>query len=84
VADKEPQEPFKRGPKGGKKHTPGRGHDRKSAVSRKERFKRKAIRKKEQERKELEEKWELWDSLSEDAKKLQPELKPKKPRPRDA
>jgi hypothetical protein len=84
VADKDPQEPFKRGPKGGKKHTPGRGHERKSADKKQERFKKKALREREQKRKILEEEWKVWDSLSDGAKKLQPELKPKEPRPPDA
>jgi hypothetical protein len=35
----------KRGPRGGVKHQPGAGHDRKSAPRKKKRFAKKAIRK---------------------------------------
>jgi hypothetical protein len=84
VAGEDPQEPFKRGPKGGKKHTPGRGHDRKSRQRKKKRFAKKAQRNRELARKEAEEAWKLWDSLPDDVKRFRTELKPKMPRPTDA
>jgi hypothetical protein len=77
------KKPLTRGPKGGKKHTPGRGHDRKSRNQKAKRLVAKAARKREQLRREAAEQWRVWDSLSDDAKKLRPELAPKHPRPTD-
>jgi hypothetical protein len=42
------------GPRGGRKHQPGRGHDRKSSASKKKRFAEKAARKRNIEEEEAE------------------------------
>ncbi len=79
------EEPIKRGPKGGKKHRPGRGHDRKSGRSKKRRFSRKATKKRQQEEEEAKKAWEAWDRLSDDVKRLLgPAGQPPMPRSRDA
>jgi hypothetical protein len=72
-----------KGPKVGVKHQPGRGHDRKSAPQRKERFAKKQRRKRQAEDDDLRKRWEDWDKLSDDAKRLLPDLKPTEPRPAD-
>jgi hypothetical protein len=72
------------GPRGGVKHQPGRGHDRKSAAQRKERFAKKQRRKREAEEDDLRKRWEDWDKLDDEAKRLLPDLKPTEPRPDDA
>jgi hypothetical protein len=60
----------KRGPKGGIKHTPGRGHAAKSGPSRKKRIS-KRLKKKHQKRKEAAEKQrEAYERLSDEQKKL--------------
>jgi hypothetical protein len=71
----------KRGPKGGIKHQPGRGHDVKSGPVKKRRFKRQTKKKRQQEEEEARRQWAVWDSLDEYVKKKRPELKPKMPRP---
>jgi hypothetical protein len=71
----------KRGPRGGIKHRPGRGHDRKSRPHAKERFRKKAAAKKAREEKSLRRTWHVWDSLTEDKPKMRPDLKPNEPRP---
>jgi hypothetical protein len=74
----------KRGPKGGVKHQPGRGHDLKSLPVKKARFKRKAARKRKQQQDEARKAWDEWDRLSEEAKHLLgPDGQPKMPRPKD-
>jgi hypothetical protein len=74
----------KRGAKGGIKHQPGRGHDRKSAINKKQRFARKAVKKREQEEEEARKAWEEWDELPDDTKRLLgPSGQPTMPRPRD-
>ncbi len=76
--------PIKRGPKGGKKHQSGRGHDRKSSGAKKRRFARKAAKKNQQRDEDARKAWEEWDKLPDDAKRLVgPAGKPKMPRPRD-
>lgn len=77
-----PDEP-ERGPKGGRKHQPGRGHDRKSKPQSRARFTKRARRKRLLEMEALRKAWELWDGLSADAKKILKGLKPKKARPSD-
>jgi hypothetical protein len=72
-----------RGPKGGIKHQPGRGHKRKSGPSAKRRFQKRARKKKSEELAEVRRMWQLWDGLSEEQKKFRQELKPKMPRPKD-
>jgi hypothetical protein len=73
----------KRGPKGGVKHQPGGGHDRKSKPGRTTRFRKKAARKRQQEAEEARRQWAAWDRLDDERKKFFPELKPKLPRPDD-
>jgi hypothetical protein len=74
----------KRGPKGGVKHTPGRGHDRKSAAAKKRRFAPKAARKRQQEEAEVRRAWDEWDALPEEVKRLLgPAGQPKVPRLRE-
>jgi hypothetical protein len=74
----------KRGPKGGMKHQPGRGLDRKSIRAKKKRFVRKADRKRQQEEDAAMRAWEDWDCLSEDVKRLLGSAgQPKMPRPSD-
>jgi hypothetical protein len=73
--------PIKKGPKGGRKHTPGRDHNSKSGAAKKRRFARKKILQLQFDQKKCREQWEIWDSLSEDARKLRPELTPDCPRP---
>jgi hypothetical protein len=71
----------KKGPKGGIKHTPGRGHVRKSGVQKRKRFQRKAARKRQRKEQELRRQWEEWDSLPPEVRKLRPESEPRQPRP---
>jgi hypothetical protein len=71
------------GPRGGVKHQPGRGHDRKSAIERKRRFAEKQRQKRAAGRDELRKLWEQWDKLTDEQKKLLPELEPPDPRPPD-
>ena len=82
AAEEESEE--RRGPKGGKKHQPGRGHDRKSIPAKKKRFVRKAARKRREQEAEARKAWAEWDALSEDAKRLLgPTGMPKAPRSSD-
>lgn len=74
---------IKRGPKGGRKHTPGRGHDAKSGPRKRKRFAKRAAQKRAAERRNLIEQWERWELLSDDVKRMRPELKPTAPRPDD-
>ena len=78
----EPEE-IVRGPKSGRKHTPGKGHIRKSGPQKRKRFARRAVQKRKQERLTLLEKWLRWERLPEEVKRLRPELKPIEPRPTD-
>lgn len=71
----------KRGPKGGIKHQPGRGHDVKTGPIKKERFRKKAKKKRQREEEEARRQWAVWDSLDDYIKKQRLELKPKMPRP---
>jgi hypothetical protein len=81
-AEEEPEK--KRGPKGGVKHQPGRGHDRKSVPEKKKRFARKAARKRREQEEEARKAWAEWDALPDDVKRLLgPAGQPKRPRPSD-
>jgi hypothetical protein len=75
--------PIKKGPKGGRKHTPGRDHDSKSGAAKRKRFAKKKRRQREIDLTQCREQWKLWDSLSEAARKLRPDLYPDCPRPSD-
>ncbi len=73
-----------RGPEGGIKHQPGRGHDRKSAQAKKKRFARKAARERLEQEKEARRAWAEWDQLPDEVKRLLgPPGQPKMPRPSD-
>jgi hypothetical protein len=57
-------------------HTPGRGHNRKSLPAKKRRFQKRAKKKrvdKEAKRKAAE---EVWNGMSEEARKMRPDLNP--------
>jgi hypothetical protein len=71
----------KKGPKGGVKHQPGRGHDPKSGPQRKKRFARKAAKKRQEEEEAARRQWEQWERLTEEQRKLRPDLRPNQPRP---
>jgi hypothetical protein len=73
----------KRGPKGGVRHTPGRGHTCKSGPQKKKRFQKKAARKRRTKQGNLRKQWQEWDALPPEVQKLRPELKPEQPRPTD-
>jgi len=76
--------PIKKGPKGGRKHTPGRDHNTKSGAGKKKRFAKKKRRQRTIDQENCHEQWVVWDSLSDDAKRLRPDLYPDCPRPNDA
>jgi len=74
----------KRGPKGGVKHTPGRGHDRKSIRTKKRRFARKAAARRQKQTEDARRAWDEWDALPDDVKRLLgPAAQPRMPRPQD-
>ncbi len=76
-------DPIKRGPKGAKKHQPGRGHNRKSAPAKRQRFARKATRKRQQRERDARRAWRDWDAFPDDVKRLLgPAGQPKMPRPK--
>ena len=71
----------KPGARGGVKHTPGRGHDSKSAAHKKARYARKASRKRKQQEEQGRRLWEAYDRLSDEQKRLLgPVARPKPPR----
>jgi hypothetical protein len=70
----------KRGPRGGVKHQPGRGHQHKSASLRNRRFQQKALRLRREEQEEIRKKWEVWDKLTDEQRELLPNLCPERPR----
>ena len=70
---------FTRGPRGGVKHTPGNhSKDSKSSQQKKKKFQKKAEKKRCEKEKALEEKQKIWDSLTDEQKKLLPGLNPNK------
>jgi hypothetical protein len=71
----------KRGPKGGIKHQPGKGHDSKSGPIKKKRYIEKAEKKRQRKIEEARKKWAEWDQLNDDQKKLLAKFKPRMPRP---
>jgi hypothetical protein len=78
------KQPKKRGPKGGIKHDPGRGHRRKSGRPKKRRFARKAAKKHQTKEEESRKEWAEWDQLRDEVKRLLgPAGQPRTPRPRD-
>lgn len=83
MAEDSDRDEVKRGPKGGRKHTPGRDHARKSQSHRRKKFQQKKAREREASRKSCREQWAVWDALSDAARKLRPDLTPDCPRPND-
>ena len=80
--DSEEKPAKKRGPKGGIKHNPGQGHDRKSDPVKKKRFSKKAVKKRLEQEEEARKAWAEWDQLADDVKRLLgPTGQPKMPRP---
>ena len=63
-------------------HTPGRGHRRKSDPVKKRRFQETAARKRAEADKRYDEAIEVWHGLSDEERKLLPELDPALVRPR--
>jgi hypothetical protein len=63
------------------RHTPGRGHRRKSDPHKKKKFRKKAIRKKMEAQKAYEDACRRWESLSEQQRKFFAELHPDKFKP---
>lgn len=81
-SSEEEGESKKRGPKGGIKHQPGRGHDRKSSPSKKKRFARRAAQKRQEQEEDARKAWSEWDALPEEVKRLLgPTAAPRTPRP---
>lgn len=80
---KKRKKPLPRGPKGGKKHAPGRDHDRKSRAGKDSRRIKKARKRREELDARARKQWAVWDSLTADKKKMLPELYPTLPRPTD-
>jgi hypothetical protein len=79
-----PGDPPPRGPRGARKHQPGRAHDRKSLPSKKKRFARKVAIKRLAKEEDARRAWKEWDELSDDVKKLLgPAGQPMTPRPRN-
>ncbi len=73
-----------RGPRGGRKHQPGRGHDRKSVPAKKKRFAEKAARKRKVLEEDAKKLWREWDELPDEVKKLLgPAREPRVRRPND-
>jgi hypothetical protein len=77
------KKPFKQGPKGGRKHTPGKDHNTKSGSAKRKRFAKKKRRERAEQQEDCRQQWATWDALSDDAKKLRPDLTPNCPRPTD-
>lgn len=74
----------KRGARGGVKHQPGKGHDRKSAERKKKRFIAKAAQKRRQVDEEAKKEWARYDELTDEQKRLLgPACIPQIPRPTD-
>ena len=71
----------KKGPSGGVRHQPGRGHDTKSGIEKTKRFARQAAKKRAATQEIARKQWEQWDKLTEEQKKFLPKLRPKLPRP---
>lgn len=72
-----------RGPRGGVKHQPGRGHDSKSGPLRKKRFAEKKARERAERQQEARAQWAFWDGLTDEQRKLLPDREPTLPRPSD-
>lgn len=74
----------KRGPKGGIKHTPGRGHATESSPSKKNRFRKNAAKKRRDKEEAARKLWKEWEDMSPERRKLLgPKGQPKLPRPKN-
>jgi len=80
ATEDEPDE-IERGPKGGRKHTPGRDHDGKSKRRKQKRFRKKAAQKRADRDAAARTRWAEWDRLPPEVQRLRPELRPTDPRP---
>ena len=63
-------------------HTPGRGHRRKSDPPKKNLFRQRTAKKKAEADKRYDEAKRAWDEMSEDARRMRPELDPELVKPR--
>jgi len=81
--DEDPKHEKRQGAQGGIKHTPGRGHTRKSGPAKRNRFQKKALRQRGEAEADLKKQWDDWDALPPEVQGLRPELKPRLPRPTD-
>ena len=70
----------KTGPRGGVKHQPGRGHQRKSGPVRKRSFQQKTLKKLQEAKEKNRKQWEVWDTLTDEQRKLLPDRCPERPR----
>lgn len=84
IMAKKRKKPLARGPKGGKKHTPGRDHDGKSRVAKDRRRRAKAEAKRAALEAEARRQWAVWDRFDTFQKKLLHDQRPTLPRPPDA
>ena len=66
-----------------KKHTPGRGHRRKSGPWKKKRFQKTAAKKRKARLDDLRQQWAEWEAMSHEEQRLRSDKKPKLPRPKD-
>jgi hypothetical protein len=74
----------KKGPKGGVKHTPVRGHDTKSGPGQKKRFRSRAAKKRQEKEDAARKVWKEWEELSEEQRELLgPKGEPTVPRPKN-
>jgi hypothetical protein len=62
--------PIKRGPKGGRKHEPGRGHRRKSEKRQKERIAKRLHKKHQKKKDKARQQKEAWENLPDELKNL--------------
>jgi hypothetical protein len=62
-------------------HSPGRGHRRKSDPLKKRRFQKRAAQKKDEADRRYDEALRAWEEMSEEARRLRPELDPALLRP---
>ena len=72
---------IQRGPKGSKKHTPGRDHNAKSKASKRKREQKKRERQWKPDVENCEKQWRVWIPLDKFEKRMRPDLTPDCPRP---
>jgi hypothetical protein len=83
VADDKPG-PKNPGPKGGIKHTPGRGHDSKSSRAKRARFQKRAAKLRKAKEDLARKLWTDWDEMPPERRRLLgPKGEPKLPRPKN-